>query len=100
DAGTWSGGRAVELRVWRSACGPEQQREPQFVWVEMRCRPLARETGEAPLDGGDRQVVSVMRDVTERKLQEQALVRPRAESRRPNPAARMQFPNIRMKKSA
>jgi cell cycle sensor histidine kinase DivJ len=37
-----------------------------FIWVEMRCRPLDLASSEAD-------VVAVMRDVTDRKLQEQAL---------------------------
>src|SRR5205085_465399 len=41
-----------------------------FIWVEMRCRPLE---ATAPMTGSDCEVVAVMRDVTERKLQEQAL---------------------------
>src|SRR5205085_1905253 len=44
---------------------------------------LACEPGE-PVDGDERQVVSVMRDVTERKLQEQALDAARAETERAN----------------
>src|SRR5262249_18868622 len=44
-----------------------------FVWVEMRCRPL--DHGELTADG---EVVAVMRDVTERKMQEQALEEARA----------------------
>src|SRR5207244_6627728 len=37
-----------------------------FIWVEMRCRPLEQASAEA-------EVVAVMRDVTDRKIQEQAL---------------------------
>ena len=40
-----------------------------FIWVEMRCRPL--EHGAAPTS--EAEVVAVMRDVTDRKMQEQAL---------------------------
>ena len=43
----------------------------QFIWVEMRCRPLERGDGEAARR--EREVVAVLRDVTERKTQEQAL---------------------------
>jgi two-component system, cell cycle sensor histidine kinase DivJ len=56
-----------------------------FVWIEMRCRlldrPVANTTDEDP-----REVVAVMRDVTERKGQEQALEAARAESERANVA--------------
>jgi len=39
-----------------------------FIWVEMRCRPL-----EQSANGGEAEVVAVMRDITDRKLQQQAL---------------------------
>jgi cell cycle sensor histidine kinase DivJ len=42
-----------------------------FIWVEMRCRPLDGRAGEG---GAEREIVAVMRDVTERKTQEQALL--------------------------
>ena len=42
-----------------------------FIWVEMRCRPLERSSKE--LASSEAEVVGVMRDVTERKMQEQAL---------------------------
>ena len=50
---------------------------PQFIWVEMRCRRLDRANSES----GELEVVAVMRDVTERKLQEEALDRARVEAR-------------------
>jgi cell cycle sensor histidine kinase DivJ len=40
-----------------------------FLWVEMRCRPLEQSTAAR----GEAEVVAVMRDITDRKLQEQAL---------------------------
>jgi len=40
-----------------------------FIWVEMRCRPLDQETATLP----EAEVVAVMRDVTDRKIGEQAL---------------------------
>ena len=49
-----------------------------FVWVEMRCRPLDR--AARCRDAGEREVVAVLRDVSERKTQEQALEIARAES--------------------
>jgi len=100
DAATVRGTRSIELRVRRGGSAPEQHREARFIWIEMRCRPLAHKAGEMPFEGGDRQLVSVMRDVTERKLQEQALQHARGEFRRAGPPTRMQFSNIRMKKSA
>ena len=59
-----------------------------FIWVEMRCRPLehARRTRRDPA----REVVAVMRDVSDRKAQEQALEHARAEAERAN-AAKSRF---------
>ncbi|MGY3239378.1 cell cycle sensor histidine kinase DivJ [Bradyrhizobium sp. USDA 4448] len=62
--------RSVEFRLRREPDGSERG-QVAFVWVEMRCRPfdqdLSRDlTREA-------EVVAVMRDITDRKLSEQAL---------------------------
>jgi cell cycle sensor histidine kinase DivJ len=65
--------QSVEFRVKRLLGDGETGVE--FVWVEMRCRPLG-ETGAA----ADREVVAVMRDISDRKAQEQALDDARAES--------------------
>ncbi len=70
--------RALEFRV---RCDLENR--PAFIWVEMRCRPLDREDG-APQDPEQREVVAVMRDVTERKLQQQAVEDARHEAERAN----------------
>jgi PAS domain S-box len=65
DAARDGAARSVEFRVRREA--PHGRAGPaDFMWVEMRCRPL--ETA-----GSDCEVVAVMRDVTDRKIQEQAL---------------------------
>ena len=66
-------GRSVEFRLRRDRKGHASD----FVWVEMRCRPL--EQGTASADG---EVVAVMRDVTDRKMQEQALQEARAAAER------------------
>src|SRR3979409_64446 len=42
-----------------------------FIWVEMRCRPLEAAPDAVP--ASEAEVVAVMRDVTDRKVQEQAL---------------------------
>lgn len=66
--------RSVEFRVKRDvARDPDHERTPaaDFVWIEMRCRPI--DATSRPLAGPGVDVVAVMRDVTERKLQEQAL---------------------------
>lgn len=79
--------QSVEFRVRRDQPGTDA--DAQFVWIEMRCRPLDHGTGEAQ-HGPDREVVAVMRDVTERKEQERALEEARAESERAN-AAKTRF---------
>ena len=66
-------GRSVEFRLRRDG----RVGAGDFVWVEMRCRPL--EQGAAAIDG---EVVAVMRDVTDRKMQEQALQEARAAAER------------------
>ena len=55
----------VEFRLRRDAVRG-QPNSADFIWVEMRCRPLDQGSLEA-------EVVAVMRDVTDRKIQEQAL---------------------------
>ncbi|MGY4478041.1 PAS domain-containing sensor histidine kinase [Bradyrhizobium sp. USDA 3364] len=55
--------RSVEFRVRRDAARGETA---EFIWVEMRCRPLDQTSADA-------EVVAVIRDVTDRKVQEQAL---------------------------
>ena len=55
----------VEFRLRRDAVRG-QNISADFIWVEMRCRPLEQASPEA-------EVVAVMRDVTDRKVQEQAL---------------------------
>jgi cell cycle sensor histidine kinase DivJ len=65
--------RDVEFRIRRDAApaGERGNGTPDFIWVEMRCRPLELAVGSsAAPDAG---VVAVMRDVTDRKHQEQAL---------------------------
>jgi two-component system, cell cycle sensor histidine kinase DivJ len=55
----------VEFRLRRDAAR-SQNISADFIWVEMRCRPLEQDSPEAD-------VVAVMREVTDRKVQEQAL---------------------------
>ncbi|TAK49724.1 MAG: PAS domain S-box protein [Xanthobacteraceae bacterium] len=81
------GESGVEFRVRRDppGCGEPARRRmpPAYIWIEMRCRPLVGVDGEA-VDGAD--VVAVMRDVTARKVQEQALCDAQAEAERANAA--------------
>jgi cell cycle sensor histidine kinase DivJ len=66
--------RSVEFRLRRdsshgSEWGPGNSVD--FIWVEMRCRPLEQTSPTAA--ASEAEVVAVMRDVTGRKIQEQAL---------------------------
>ena len=73
DAARDGEARSVEFRVKRDAVrGSERdQNHPgDFIWVEMRCRPLEQASQAA---APELEVVAVMRDVTDRKIQEQAL---------------------------
>jgi cell cycle sensor histidine kinase DivJ len=78
DAASNGDSRSLEFRIRRDDDG----RAGHFIWVEMRCRPL---------DGaGEREVVAVLRDISERKVQEQALDIARKESERAS-AAKSRF---------
>jgi cell cycle sensor histidine kinase DivJ len=77
--------RSVEFRIRRGDAAAQAGR---FVWVEMRCRPFDRAAGTA--NAGDREVVAVLRDVSDRKMQERAIEIARAESERAN-AAKSRF---------
>jgi len=65
DAARGSEQRSVEFRLRRDATRG-QNTSADFIWVEMRCRTLEQVSSEA-------EVVAVMRDITDRKIQEQAL---------------------------
>jgi len=80
DAASEGAERSLEFRVRRGSNATE------FVWVEMRCRPLDH-AGRAP---AEREVVAVLRDVSERKAQEQAIAIARAETERAS-AAKSRF---------
>jgi cell cycle sensor histidine kinase DivJ len=91
DAAATGEARSVEFRVRREAPvadSDDPSNSPQFIWVEMRCRPLDRANGDGGAEAPE--VVAVMRDVTRRKLQEQALEEARAEADRAN-AAKVKF---------
>nr|WP_249157626.1 PAS domain-containing sensor histidine kinase [Bradyrhizobium sp. KB893862 SZCCT0404] len=62
--------RSVEFRLRREPAGSERG-QIDFIWVEMRCRPLDQDLGRDP--SREAEVVAVMRDITDRKLSEQAL---------------------------
>ena len=73
---------SVEFRIkcdaGNSADGVREA--PRFIWVEMRCRPLEQSPDQVKIDAGG--VVAVMRDVTDRKQQEQALEQARIDAER------------------
>ena len=79
DATALGESRSVEFRIRRDGPTPHTV---NFLWVEMRCRPLDQVSETAAGEG--REVVAVLRDVGERKAQEQALEAARAESERAN----------------
>jgi len=59
--------------------------QAEFIWIEMRCQPFGADMGR----GGDvtsRCVVAVMRDITLRKTEEQALINARIEAERASTA--------------
>ena len=82
DAAALGEDRSVEFRIRRA--GTAERPGGHFAWIEMRCRPLQHANGAA--SGGEREVVAVLRDVSERKVQEQALEIARNESERINNA--------------
>jgi two-component system, cell cycle sensor histidine kinase DivJ len=82
DAAVLAKDSSVEFRIRRG--GDAALPGGRFVWVEMRCRPLDRPgSGDETYE---RQVVAVLRDVSERKTQERAIDIARAESERANAA--------------
>lgn len=71
DAGRGGEVRSVEFRVRRETRAERGRAgATEFIWLEMRCRPLEQVDGDATAAA---EVVAVMRDVTDRKSQEQAL---------------------------
>ncbi|MGZ8389769.1 MAG: PAS domain-containing sensor histidine kinase [Rhodoplanes sp.] len=73
---------SVEFRVRRDTDDPAVP--VRFIWIEMRCRPLDR--GVFAGGGETREVVAVLRDISERKAQEHAFEEARAEAERTNSA--------------
>lgn len=85
DAAALGEPRSAEFRVRRETADAEGRPATEFVWIEMRCRPLEQARGD-----DRREVVAVLRDVTERKMQEQSLLDAHAETERAN-AAKSRF---------
>jgi cell cycle sensor histidine kinase DivJ len=69
--------KSVELRLRRTIDGADEE---QFVWVEMRCAPLNVRGAQ----GERREVVSVLRDIQERKTHEHVIELARANAERAN----------------
>ena len=81
DAARGGAACSVEFRI--RCDDPADGREAAtacFIWVEMRCRPLAQLSNDIETASGG--VVAVMRDITERKAQEAALEQARMDAER------------------
>jgi cell cycle sensor histidine kinase DivJ len=76
--------RSVDFRVRRVTAETDAPAPPHFVWIEMRCHSL----GEVPADSAaeGHEVVAVLRDVTRRKQQEEALEAAHTEAEQTNAA--------------
>jgi cell cycle sensor histidine kinase DivJ len=83
DAAASGEAQSAEFRV-RRELSPERARvEPNFLWFEMRCRPVERMTQDRDdADGKACEVVAVMRDISAHKTQAQALEEARVEAER------------------
>ena len=79
-------GSEQQRRIPRAPRRRDQDIPRRFLWVEMRCRPLDHGEGETA------EVVAVMRDVTERKAQEEALEPARADADAPTPPRSVSLP--------
>jgi two-component system, cell cycle sensor histidine kinase DivJ len=88
DAAAQGVSSSVEFRIRREASKTASESPAQFIWVEMRCRALDRAEGDDTQS--EREVVAVIRDVTDRKVQEQAVDDAREEAERAN-AAKSRF---------
>ena len=71
--------KSVEFRIRRDPAESATPRDVQFLWVEMRCRPLDRAASDGVHDD-TREVVAVLRDISKRKIHEEALEAARAEA--------------------
>jgi two-component system, cell cycle sensor histidine kinase DivJ len=85
DAAALGGERSIEFRLRRGS--PADSTD--FIWIEMRCRALDQVPDGDELTAGP-EVVAVMRDITQRKQEGQAIELARAEAERAN-AAKSRF---------
>jgi cell cycle sensor histidine kinase DivJ len=79
DAASFGDMRSLEFRIQRN---DGARRSGRFVWIEMRCRPFECAFGGHERTGQD--VVAVLRDISERKAQDDAFEVVRLESKRAN----------------
>ena len=86
NAATQGVSSSVEFRIRRESPG-HPDASVRFIWVEMRCRALDRTDDEKNVEN---EVVAVIRDVTDRKAQEQVIEDARQEAERAN-AAKSRF---------
>ncbi|UFS73272.1 PAS domain S-box protein [Tardiphaga sp. 37S4] len=85
DAARGGEARSVEFRLRRDVVRGNDRMRPsgaEFIWVEMRCRPMEQDVDTSMPVNADAEVVAVLRDVTDRKLQEEALAQARIEAER------------------
>jgi cell cycle sensor histidine kinase DivJ len=87
DAARGGESRSVEFRLRREVSRGSDRARPaatEFIWVEMRCRPLEHDADKTtPVEAQvEAEVVAVLRDVTDRKVQEEALALARTEAER------------------
>jgi two-component system, cell cycle sensor histidine kinase DivJ len=82
DTAAFGEARSLDIRIRRDRSS--KSRDTGFVWIEMHCRSLDRAAMTA--NPGDREVVAILRDVSERKSQQHALEVARAEAERADAA--------------
>ena len=89
DAATLNEERALEFRIRREA---DARHAGRFIWADMRCRPLdyGAQEGEPENKPAEREVVAVLRDVSDRKAQELTIDAARADTERAS-AAKSRF---------
>ena len=83
DASVDGTDKAVEFRVRCGTANNTRPGEVGFVWIEMRCRPIDAATAA---EAGSREVVAVLRDISERKAQDDLLAEARMQSERASEA--------------
>ncbi len=71
---------AAEFRV-RRAASADQPGAGDYIWVEMRCKPMAADREhDLPVSEGVTEIIAVTRDITDHKVQEIMLLKARDEA--------------------